>query len=97
MGWFSSKEKIPDPVSRQDRQQCWDSRDAYFACLDGVQVLKPGDEGKACAAPKSQYEKDCARSWVSGQRITLRHTTHSCCRLNTSTSVGYLRSSSKGS
>ena len=73
MGWFGSSDKkaAPDPASRQDRQRCWDSRDAYFACLDGAQVVKPGDEGSACAAPKVQYEKDCARSWVSDHKITV--------------------------
>ncbi|KAI0806026.1 cytochrome oxidase c subunit VIb-domain-containing protein [Irpex lacteus] len=65
MGWFSSsKTETPDPVSRQDRQKCWDSRDAYFACLDGAGVVKAGDEGSACAGPKAQYEKNCAKSWV---------------------------------
>lgn len=66
MGLFSSSEKktAPDPASRQDRQRCWDSRDAYFACLDAANVVKPGDEGTACNATKSTYEKDCARSWV---------------------------------
>ncbi|KAI0346257.1 hypothetical protein BDW22DRAFT_1324092 [Trametopsis cervina] len=66
MGWFSSdkKEETPDPASRQDRQKCWDSRDAYFACLDGAGVVKAGDEGTACTASKVQYEKNCAKSWV---------------------------------
>ncbi|KAI0090178.1 cytochrome oxidase c subunit VIb-domain-containing protein [Irpex rosettiformis] len=66
MGWFSSsKTESPDPVSRQDRQKCWDSRDAYFACLDGAGVVKAGDEGPtACKASKTQYEKNCAKSWV---------------------------------
>lgn len=65
MGWFGSSEKAaPDAASRQDRQRCWDSRDAYFECLDVANVVKPGDEGKACDAPKARYEKDCARSWI---------------------------------
>ncbi|GJE85633.1 COX6B domain-containing protein [Phanerochaete sordida] len=64
MGWFGSQEKAPDAASRSDRQKCWDSRDAYFACLDTANVIKPGDEGKACDASKGKYEKDCARSWI---------------------------------
>lgn len=64
MGWFGSQEKAPDAASRSDRQKCWDSRDAYFACLDTANVIKPGDEGKTCDASKGKYEKDCARSWV---------------------------------
>ncbi|KAI0701212.1 cytochrome oxidase c subunit VIb-domain-containing protein [Cytidiella melzeri] len=66
MGWFSrdKQAEAPDPLSRQDRQRCWDSRDAYFTCLDGAGVVKAGDEGAACAGPKARYEKSCAKSWV---------------------------------
>lgn len=67
MGWFSGAgtSSTPDPASRQDRQKCWDSRDAYFTCLDGARVVKPGDEGGVCASIKSAYEQNCAKSWVS--------------------------------
>jgi len=64
MGWFGSSASEPTAVSREGRQHCWDSRDAYFACLDNDHVLKPGDEGKACVAEKTAYEKNCAKSWV---------------------------------
>ncbi|KAH9948598.1 cytochrome oxidase c subunit VIb-domain-containing protein [Amylocystis lapponica] len=64
MGWFGKSEEKPDPTSRKDRQQCWDSRDSYFACLDGARVVKPGDEGSACTGQRSQYEKNCAQSWI---------------------------------
>jgi cytochrome c oxidase assembly factor 6 len=68
MGWFGGNKQAetPDPASRQDRQKCWDSRDAYFTCLDNAGVVKAGDEGATCAGPKVQYEKNCAKSWVSG-------------------------------
>ncbi len=66
MGWFGgNKNETPDPTSRADRQKCWESRDAYFACLDGANVVKPGDEGTACADVRKTYEKNCAKSWVS--------------------------------
>ena len=64
MGWFGGKSETPDPTSRKDRQRCWESRDAYFACLDGANVVKPGDEGAACADVRKLYEKNCAKSWV---------------------------------
>ena len=66
MGWFggSKSSETPDPTSRKDRQKCWESRDAYFACLDGANVVKPGDEGNACAEAKGTYERNCAKSWV---------------------------------
>ncbi|KAF8344754.1 MFS general substrate transporter [Amanita rubescens] len=59
-----SKPEDSAAPSRQDRQQCWDSRDAYFACLDKVGVIKAGEEKDACAATKAKYEKDCAKSWI---------------------------------
>lgn len=65
MGWFSSSKPFEsEPALRQNRKMCWDSRDAYFACLDEGGVVKPGDEGNACASTKKAYEKDCAKSWV---------------------------------
>lgn len=67
MGWFggSKQPEKPDPASRTNRQRCWDSRDAYFACLDSVKVIRPGEEGDVCTTPKASYEQNCARSWVS--------------------------------
>ncbi len=66
MGWFGTrKSETPDATSRKDRQKCWESRDAYFACLDGANVVKPGDEGgSACADLRNTYENNCAKSWV---------------------------------
>ncbi|PSS34011.1 hypothetical protein PHLCEN_2v1915 [Hermanssonia centrifuga] len=66
MGWFSSQNapETPDPALRQDRQKCWDNRDAYFACLDAAGIVKPGDEDNACAASKVAYEGNCAKSWI---------------------------------
>ncbi|KAH8094531.1 cytochrome oxidase c subunit VIb-domain-containing protein [Cristinia sonorae] len=66
MGWFSSDKKPePEPLLRQDRQKCWESRDAYFACLDSAGVVKPGTEGSTCSAQQVVYEQNCAKSWVS--------------------------------
>lgn len=65
MGWFSSKkEQEPEPALRKDRQKCWETRDAYFTCLDATGVLKPGDEGRTCSSSKTLYEQNCAKSWV---------------------------------
>jgi hypothetical protein len=65
MGWFSgSSNKEPAVSSRQDRKKCWESRDAYFSCLDRAGVVKAGEEGVACSSELQGYKKDCARSWV---------------------------------
>lgn len=65
MGWFSaSKPEQPNAASRQDRQNCWESRDAYFTCLDSVGVVKAGEEGSVCAKQKVKYDENCAKSWV---------------------------------
>jgi cytochrome c oxidase assembly factor 6 len=67
MGWLwgSSKPEQPTVASRQDREVCWESRDAYFDCLDKADVVKAGDEGTSCSSQKTDYEKNCAKSWVS--------------------------------
>ncbi|PAV16088.1 hypothetical protein PNOK_0770800 [Pyrrhoderma noxium] len=68
MGWFfwssGDKNTEPKPPDRQDRQKCWESRDAYFACLDAAGFVKPGDEGKSCSAELKKYEGSCAKSWI---------------------------------
>lgn len=68
MGWFdwlsSKKPEEPDLVTRKDRQKCWESRDAYFACLDAKGVTKPGEEGTRCSVEQIQYDQNCAKSWV---------------------------------
>ncbi|PPQ69291.1 hypothetical protein CVT26_001609 [Gymnopilus dilepis] len=65
MGWFSSSSKQDTSApTREDRQKCWETRDAYFACLDRVGVVKAGEEGNACSKEKKQYEGNCAKSWI---------------------------------
>ncbi|KJA25082.1 hypothetical protein HYPSUDRAFT_135304 [Hypholoma sublateritium FD-334 SS-4] len=65
MGWFSSstKEDVSAPT-RENRKRCWETRDAYFACLDSAGVVKAGEEGKACVPEKKLYEENCAKSWI---------------------------------
>ncbi|KAJ6615892.1 cytochrome oxidase c subunit VIb-domain-containing protein [Mycena sp. CBHHK59/15] len=68
MGWLwktEAEQEDPAPPNRQERQKCWESRDAYFACLDGVGVVKAGTEGKACSAENRAYQNTCAQSWIT--------------------------------
>lgn len=74
MNWISSlfsskpdqRSASTDPPDRAQRKACWDTRDAYFACLDQNNVLKPGQEsGNICSKEKRNYEASCAKSWVS--------------------------------
>lgn len=63
---------------------CWDNRDAYFKCLDSAGVLKPGDEGGACASEKVAYEKNCVKSWVRcSSQVSLTQSRRSIHRSNT--------------
>lgn len=65
MGWFSSKSTEDNAApTRENRARCWETRDAYFACLDAANVIKAGEEGKACVKEKGKYEENCAKSWV---------------------------------
>ena len=66
MGWFAGSEKPQEESvsTRQDRAKCWETRDAYFSCLDRAGVVKAGEEGTACAAELKSYEKNCAKSWI---------------------------------
>jgi hypothetical protein len=71
MGWFSSSQpQQPDAASRSERQKCWDTRDAYFKCLDAAGVLTPGEEAKGqCQAENQVYEQNCAKSWASSASL----------------------------
>lgn len=68
--FFSKKENEAEPPSRNKREQCWKSRDLYFACLDKNEIENPLDPVKAkiakkqCGSEDSQFEKDCIASWV---------------------------------
>jgi cytochrome c oxidase assembly factor 6 len=64
MGFTSSSTQEPSPPNREKRRKCWETRDAYFACLDLAGVVKAGEEGNACTEYKKQYETNCAKSWV---------------------------------
>lgn len=58
------------PPSRSSRKQCWESRDTFFRCLDGINVVnaldaKHADAIKAsCSAQERAFEQDCATSWI---------------------------------
>ncbi|GMK60032.1 hypothetical protein CspeluHIS016_0902490 [Cutaneotrichosporon spelunceum] len=54
--------------SREQRQKCWATRDAFFACLDQHDVLQPPEAGKGagtpCEAAQKEYETACGKSWI---------------------------------
>ncbi|GME93129.1 hypothetical protein B5S28_g870 [[Candida] boidinii] len=69
MGFFSSSETKEAP-NRSKREQCWESRDIYFACLDKIQVSNPFQPdnvtkiNKNCYKEDQKFQKDCVASWV---------------------------------
>ncbi|KAF9363472.1 hypothetical protein BGX34_004088 [Mortierella sp. NVP85] len=52
--------------TRSDRQKCWSSRDAYFACLNESNVLDPSkpEADNICVELRKQYQGACMKSWV---------------------------------
>jgi len=66
----ASKEKAAyEAPDRVKRAKCWDSRDAYFQCLNKNNILDAIREKeaaeKACAKESASFEQNCASSWVS--------------------------------
>ena len=52
-------------ATREERERCWEARDAYYSCLDAVGVVKPGSEtSRQCRAEGKVFSKNCAKSWV---------------------------------
>lgn len=54
---------------RNTRELCYESRDIFFECLDKNNILDAIREDeksrKVCSQEVADYERDCARSWVS--------------------------------
>lgn len=84
--WKSSTDKRADEVrsgavapTRTERKKCWESRDAYFACLDRNNILDANKDDKAaakhCGGESAVFERDCAAEWVSNNysRYTTVH------------------------
>ncbi|KAG6358109.1 hypothetical protein INS49_013993 [Diaporthe citri] len=74
--WKSSTDKRADEVrsgavapTRTERKRCWESRDAYFACLDRNSILDAIKDDKAaakqCGGESTAFERDCASEWVT--------------------------------
>lgn len=65
--------KTPDggfvAPDRSKREMCYESRDVFFQCLDKNDILDAIREDeksrKVCPQEVTDYERDCARSWVS--------------------------------
>lgn len=57
---------------RDARAHCWEARDAFFACLDRnsiIDSIKQDEKARAVCGPEHvQFEKNCAASWVGGQK-----------------------------
>lgn len=74
--WKSSTDKRAGEVrsgavapTRTERKKCWESRDAYFACLDRNNILDAIKDDRAaakqCGGESAVFERDCATEWVS--------------------------------
>lgn len=53
---------------KDQRKQCWDDRDNYWACLDKnaptFSSTSGAAEPKACLALRKLFEKSCPGQWV---------------------------------
>jgi len=82
MGWwpFSSSPSGPNNLprssdggriapDRSSREQCYEARDVFFACLDRHDILdatKHDREARRnCAKEIAEFEAACSRTWVS--------------------------------
>ncbi|CAI4712222.1 BBL_G0042490.mRNA.1.CDS.1 [Saccharomyces cerevisiae] len=73
MGLFSfdggRKESQP-PNTRSQRKLCWESRDAFFQCLDKADILDAMDPKNSksikshCKVENEKFEENCAHSWI---------------------------------
>ena len=54
---------------RNTRELCYESRDLFYSCLDKHDILDSithDEEARTkCGTEMKEFERDCARSWVS--------------------------------
>jgi len=43
-----------------ERKKCWDSKDAYWECMD-----RTNNDKSKCTAERAVYEESCIKQWVS--------------------------------
>lgn len=77
--WFYSFYSSPATAAaptRSTREECWNRRDTFFACLDKEGISVPNGpehvarKGKAaCVGENKAYEGSCAQSWVSVRAV----------------------------
>ncbi|GMH37706.1 hypothetical protein BSKO_05579 [Bryopsis sp. KO-2023] len=54
-------------VLSKDRHKCYEARDKYYDCLDGLNRSEEGDAKdvpKECRQLRKAYEKNCRKTWV---------------------------------
>lgn len=53
---------------RTTREACYESRDAFFDCLDANDILDANkhdlESRQKCPKEVEAYERDCAKSWI---------------------------------
>ncbi|KAI9752388.1 MAG: hypothetical protein M1815_000521 [Lichina confinis] len=63
-----STDGTPEAPSRDARQRCWDSRDAFFGCLtrhDIVDSIKDDSLAQQhCGVEHRGFEQNCVSTWV---------------------------------
>lgn len=79
MGWFSfgssdgpKSAKASDggriAPDRSSREQCYNSRDLFFECLDRNDILdaikNDADARKKCGKEIAEFESACSKTWV---------------------------------
>ncbi|AAS52371.1 AEL313Cp [Eremothecium gossypii ATCC 10895] len=73
MGWFNSSKAAEDQTRAPDkasRQRCWESRDAYFECLDSINVVNALDPTatpqvrRNCGKQEDSFHQNCVTSWI---------------------------------
>jgi cytochrome c oxidase assembly factor 6 len=74
MGLFSSSTPVAtEPTlkiapNRSQRAACWETRDAFFTCLDANNIVDSIKEAKkakdVCGSQEVAFEKECVGSWV---------------------------------
>lgn len=67
---FGSDSKKELKNTRSQRRLCWDARDKYFECLNGINVINALSEKnqplikKSCQQQEDEFEKNCVDSWI---------------------------------
>lgn len=63
MGGVLASKQLESPPVKFSRKDCWEAKDAYFACLDRYEAKEQFVPRTTCEEERHKFEDQCLPSW----------------------------------